>query len=189
MSRPAALLCSVAAVLTTAGCGADRVTAPDASRPFSTGGTAPRAFPAAGVKFTAPADWQFDPGQAPLVASATSGSATIAIWRYERAEPLPRSDGALDDAGRALQGAAKTRDNTFSKQIARRVKVDGARAVELVGTEKVNGQVRRVRSTHVYAKGAEFVIDAYAAPRDFDVVDQSIFQPLIRSTKIDPPTP
>ena len=69
------------------------------------------------------------------------------------------------------------------------MKVDGARAVELVGTEKVNGRTRRVRSTHVYAKGAEFVIDAYAAPRDFDVVDQSIFQPLIRSTKIDPPAP
>ena len=181
-------LASAAAVL-TAGCGAARLEAPDPSRPFSTGGTAVREFPVEGLRFAAPADWSFDRGQPPLVASATSGSATIAIWRYPRTEPLPRTDAELDAAGRALQDAARTRDRTFEKQVARRIRVDGARAVELVGTERVNGRPRRVRSTHVYAKGAEFVIDAYAAPRDFDIVDQSIFQPLIRSTKIDPPRP
>ena len=44
-----------------------------------------------------------------------------------------------------------------------------------------------MRSTHVYAKGAEFVVDAYAAPRDFATVDRSVFRPLVRSFKIDPP--
>jgi hypothetical protein len=188
VSRPGTTAVALAATV-LAGCGADRISPPDPSRPFSTGGTQAREFPEVGVTFTGPADWQFEPGRPPLVASASSGSATVAIWRYPRTEPLPRSAGALDDAGRSLQEAAKQRDPSFSKQIARRVKVDGARAVELVGTEKVNGRTRRVRSTHVYAKGAELVIDTYAAPRDFDVVDQSIFQPLIRSTKIDPPRP
>jgi hypothetical protein len=44
-----------------------------------------------------------------------------------------------------------------------------------------------VRSTHVYAKGAEYVIDAYVAPRDFANVDRVVFRPLVRSVKIDPP--
>jgi hypothetical protein len=46
-----------------------------------------------------------------------------------------------------------------------------------------------VRSTHVFAKGAEFVVDAYAAPRDFALIDRTIFQPLVKSLKIDPPKP
>jgi hypothetical protein len=44
-----------------------------------------------------------------------------------------------------------------------------------------------VRSTHVYAKQAEVVVDAYVAPRDFVNVDREVFRPLVRSLKIDPP--
>jgi hypothetical protein len=185
--RPLLPLVAVAAALMTTGCGADRLTAPDASRPYSTEGPAQREFPQQGISFQAPADWRFDTGEAPLVATTSSGTATIAIWRYPRSEPLPRDDVALDQADGALQQAAKTRDESFRVQQSRRVRVDGARGIQLLGTERVAGRERRVRSTHVYAKGAEYVVDTYAAPRDFDVVDRTIFQPLVRSFKIDPP--
>jgi hypothetical protein len=184
---PALLTTTALAALLGAGCGADRVKTPDVSRPFSTGGLAQRAYPAAGVTFQAPADWPFDPGKAPLVASTSSGSATIAVWRYPRTEPLPRGEAALTAAEDALQQAAQARDETFRVQQVRRVRIDGARAIQLVGTERVGSTERQVRSTHVYAKGAEFVIDAYAAPRDFAPFDQAVFQPLLRTVKIDPP--
>jgi hypothetical protein len=185
VSRPA-LTAALAATL-VAGCGADRVDVPDVSRPFTVEGPAVRAFPAAGVSFQAPADWRFDVGKDPLVATTSSGSATIAIWRYPRTEPLPRDDIALDQADGALQQAATARDKDLRVQQSRRVKVDGARGIQLVGTEQVAGRERQVRSTHVYAKGAEYVIDTYASPRDFTVIDRTVFQPLVRTFKIDPP--
>ena len=186
MIRPVPVLCALAALLAS-GCGAGRVEPPDPSIPFTTGGTAVREYPAVGVRFTAPADWPFTAGQAPLVASTSSGSATIAVWRYPRTEPLPRERAALDAARTALEEAARTRDASFALQRSRRVRVDGAPGIEVVGTERVGGRERRVRSTHVYAKGAELVVDAYAAERDFPVVDRAIFRALVRSLKIDPP--
>jgi hypothetical protein len=187
VSLPAALSLATSAALLASGCGAERVDAPDPARPYSTEGPAQRAFPTAGVSFQAPADWRFDVGRAPLVASTSSGTATIAIWRYPRTEPLPRDDSALEQADGALRQAAKTRDQSFRVQRSRRVNVDGARGIQLVGTERVAGRERQVRSTHLYAQGAEYVVDTYSASRDFAVIDRTIFQPLIRSLKIDPP--
>jgi hypothetical protein len=186
VSRPATVLLATAALL-GAGCGAERVRPPDPSQPFATLPPAPREFPAAGVRFRAPGDLPFAPAEAPLVTTTSTGSATIAIWRYPRTEPLPRDDAALDEAERSLRDAVRTRDPQFDVERVRRVRVDGARALEVRGTGRVAGRVRQMRSTHVYAKGAEFVIDAYAAPDDFRIVDDAIFEPLMASLKIDPP--
>jgi hypothetical protein len=177
-----------AAALLAAGCGAERVRPPDASQPFTTQPPTPRSFPAAGIHFRAPGDLAFAPAQAPLVTSTSTGTATIAIWRYPRTEPLPRDDAALDAAERALRGAVRTRDPRFDVERTGRVEVDGARAIEVRGTGRVAGRERRMRSTHVYAKGAEIVVDTYAAPGDFAVIDKAIFGPLLDSMKIDPPT-
>jgi len=152
-------------------------------------GSFPVEYPDAGVRFQAPGGWPFERGRSPLVASAASGTATVAVWRYPRSEPLPRDEAALEAAREALVDAAKSRDPRFALERSRRVEVDGAPGVELLGTESVAGYERRVRSTHVYAKGAEFVIDAYAAPRDFAAVDPEVIRPLVRSFKIDPPRP
>lgn len=182
-------LACAAVVLAATGCGRERLQAPDPSLPFSTLVPEQRVYPAAGVRFDAPADWTFTAGSAPLVTTASNGTATIAVWRYARTEPLPRGPAALSAARDELERAAKVRDATFKLQSARRVRVDGAPAVQLVATQRVAGQERRVRSTHVYAKGAEFVIDAYTAPPVFDIVDRRIFRPLVASFRIDPPRP
>ena len=172
-----------------AGCGAERVATPDVTRPVTGSPPAPVAFPAAGLKFDAPRAWRVTEWDAPLVATTSSGTATIAIWRYPRTEPLPRDEPALDAAQEALLGAIRTRDPRFAERGVRRVEIDGAPGIEVVGDEHVNGRERRVRSTHVYAKEAEYVVDAYAPPGDFTGVDRSVFRPLLRSLKIDPPRP
>jgi hypothetical protein len=177
------------AALLAAGCGAARVEPPDPAQPFATSAPSPREFPAAGIRFRAPGDLPFEPSDAPPLVTATStGTATIAVWRYQRSEPLPRSDTALQDAETALRDAVRTRDPQFEVDRVRRVKVDGAPALQVLGTGRVAGRERRMRSTHVYAKGHEIVVDTYAAPEHFAFADEAIFAPLLRSVKIDPPT-
>ena len=104
-----------------------------------------------------------------------------------RSEPLPRENEALETAQASLEAAVKARDSTFALEGSKRVEVDGAPAIELRGTERIAGRERRVRSTHVFAKGAEVVLDAYAAPEDFERVDKEVFDPLLASLRIDPP--
>jgi hypothetical protein len=187
--RPiAATACTVSAVVTLTGCGRERIAPPDTLRPAPPAGSAPESFPQAGVRLDRPGNWPFAAGKPPLVASASSGTATVALWRYVRSEPLPRGDAALDAAETALEDAAKVRDATFALDETRRLKVDGEPAIQLLGDETVAGQKRRVRSTHVYAQGAEIVLDAYAAAGEFARVDREVFEPMIGSLRIGPAT-
>jgi hypothetical protein len=57
----------------------------------------------------------------------------------------------------------------------------------LVGQEVIGGQVRLVRSTHVFAHQAEVVVDAYAPPSTFPAVNQSVFGPLVASLRLQKP--
>ena len=178
----------LATLASGAGCGRERLEPPDVERPAAPLGTAVDHFPEAGLIVQRPGNWPLVRGRSPLVASAASGTATVALWRYRRSEPLPREDAALDAAQKALEQAARARDGDFALDRARRVEVDGAPGIQLLGTEKVAGRERRVRSTHVYAKEAEFVVDAYAEPADFARVDKEVFRPLVRTLRIEPPT-
>jgi hypothetical protein len=187
--RPiAATACTVSAVVTLTGCGRDRIEPPETLRPAPPAGSAPESFPQAGVRLDRPGNWPFAAGRPPLVASASSGTATVALWRYLRSEPLPRGGSQLDDAETALEGAAKTRDPTFALDETKRLRVDGEPAIQLLGDETVAGQKRRVRSTHVYAEGAEIVLDAYAPANEFARLDRDVFAPMIRSLRIGAPT-
>ena len=189
MSRRCSILVAplAAFALAAGGCGRERIQPPDPARPATALAPAEQNFPAVGLRFRAPRDLIFEPGQAPLVTSTASGSLTVAVWRYPRAETLPRSAPSLRDARRRLVDAVRRRDGTFRLDRARRLEVDGAPALQVLGTQRVAGRERRVRSTHVYAKGAEVVVDAFSAPRDFAVVDERLFRPLVKSLKIDPP--
>lgn len=170
-----------------AGCGDSRTDPPDVTTPSPPVGTAPAAFPTDGVSFDAPGGWAVERGQPPLVATVHDGTATIAIWRYPRTERLPRSRGDLSDAAKALAGAAKTRDPSFQLLKTSTPKVAGRPAVQLRGRETIAGQARLVRSTHVYADGAEVVVDAYADPAHFGQVDEQAFLPLLRSLRLAAP--
>jgi len=184
---PTVLALAAAAASVATGCGRERIAAPDVARPAPPGQFNPVVRPAVGLRFQLPGTWQPQEGRAPLVLTATSGTATIALWRYPRTEPLPDDAAALRAARRRLAEAARIRDRTVKVVSSRSTRVDGARAVTLVADQTVAGRPRRVRSTHVYAKGAEVVLDTYAAPRDFPFADRAAFRPVLRSLKIDPP--
>lgn len=184
MSRRRSILVSLALAAVLAGCGNDRTPPPDVTTPGPAFGTIDQRYPGAGVRFQAPKEWRLVKGQPPLVATISTGTAMIAVWRYPRTEPLPRSAKALDEAKDRLVAAVQARDRTFKLARARTMHAARAPAVQLLGTETVGGEPRRVRSTHVYAHGGEVIVDAYAAPLDFDRVDRTIFRPLLRSLRV-----
>jgi hypothetical protein len=171
-----------------AGCGDRRTPVPDVVTPGPPLGSDSVAYPKAGLRLLAPAGWSRSGGAAPLVATISTGRATIAIFRYARSESLPRTRDELQAALQALVGAAKARDSTFTATTQEVVRLHGRAGVQLQGTETIEGQPRTVRSTHLYAFGGEVVIDAYAPARDFARVDRQAFGPLLRSLRLDRPT-
>lgn len=180
--RGAAVLVGVVVLL--AGCGNARTPVPDVTSTAAPGQSRPAAFPRQGVRFLAPSAWRLVPGTAPLVATVVSGRAQIAIWRYPRSEPLPRTRAQLAAARTALLGAARQRDPTFRARATRIARIGGAPAVVVRGSETVAGQPRVVRSTHVYADGAEVVVDAFAPAALFPRVDRAVFAPLAASLRV-----
>jgi hypothetical protein len=144
-------------------------------------------FPKAGITFTPPADWNVDAGAGHLVATAQAGQATVAVWRYPRTETLPKSKLELQAARDALLSASTKRDATFEKIKTAATTIAGQPAVQIRAREHIAGQPQTVRSTHIYANGAEYVIDAYADADSFRAVDAKVFRPLLRSLHLSSP--
>ena len=181
MRRPLAILIAAAAV---GGCANEQTPAPDVTTPGPPLGSSRQSDPGSDLSFLVPSGWRFDRGTPPLVATIATGRASIAIWRYPRTEPLPSTREELDRALDGLVAAAKARDATFTELKRARLRVDGKPAVQLRGTQTVAGQPRTVRSTHVYADGAEVVVDAIAPAQDFKRVDELVTLPLIRELRL-----
>jgi hypothetical protein len=182
MRRPAFLALTAAVLLALAGCGGD-----SSGDTTTTSAEAAGSFPAQGVSFTPPADWSVDAGQGHLVATAQAGQAAVAVWRYPRGETLPESKLELQAARDALLKASKKRDVTFEQIKTAATTIAGEPAVQIRAREHIAGQPRTVRSTHIYAHGAEYVIDAYADADSFRSVDAQVFRPLLRSLRVSSP--
>lgn len=182
-----AALCSLC-LLVLAGCGNPRQSPPDVLTPGPPIGANRVAYPAIGLAFRSPGGWsKVDGSSSFAVATISTGQAVIGIWRYPRTEPLPATAAELDVATAALVAAAKARDPTFTPIRTSVLKVGGSPAVQVRATETVDGQQRMVRSTHVYAQGAEFVIDAFCPIKDFKRVDAQVFRPMLQTFRFTAP--
>lgn len=168
-------------VAALAGCGSD------SSDTTTTSAADAGRFPSQGLTFTPPADWSVDAGTGHLVATAQAGQATVAVWRYPRTETLPKSKVELQAARDALVKASKKRDVTFEQIKTAATQIAGQPAVQIRAREHIAGQPRTVRSTHIYAHGAEYVIDAYADADSFRAIDAQVFRPLLRSLRVSSP--
>src|SRR3954468_8549847 len=181
---PATLLCLIAAAPALAGCGAQRQPAPDTATPQPPRGTVTVRLPAAGVRLRAPRTWTRVSAPAPGILTLASGRATVTLWRYPRTEPLPRTTAALRQARKDLLAATRARDPSFDLASLRRTCIDGRPALDLRGTATVAGRQRAVRSVHVYAFGAELVLDALAEPAQARRVARQVVVPLVRSLRL-----
>jgi hypothetical protein len=176
------------ASLVAAGCGNERQRAPDVSGTQKPAKATRVAYPADGVSLAAPPNWYRVPGSRPLVAFIVSGPAIVAVWRYPRKEPLPSAKSGLEQAQANLSDAVHAGDRSVRIETTKVVDVNGVKGIQLVVTERISGQLRRVRSTHLFDRKAEIVIDAYAPPGDFAQLDGSVFQPLLRSLRLRAPS-
>jgi hypothetical protein len=172
-------------VVVLAGCGSERTPVPDITHAVAPVGTKAYELSGGAVRFTAPGNWDTMPPEGSLAGGVRSRTATVAVWRYERTEPLPDSRKALKAAGARLTASAQAHDPTFRVRVTRfRHRGGGAPSIELVGAQTIAGVPVDVRSTHLFADGAEVVVDAYAPPGDFPRVDEQVFLPLLRSLKV-----
>ena len=177
----------LACLLVVAGCGNEQAKPPDMSVPARPSGATAVSFAPQGIRLAAPGGWKVQPGQAPLVATIQSGTAQIAIWRYPRTEPLPKTGAQLTQARDLLLQAAKARDQTFTEAKTTITRIGGHPAIQVRGTETLAGQPQTVRSTHVYAFGGEVVVDAFAPAAVFAQVDRDAFRPLVKSLRLQAP--
>jgi hypothetical protein len=178
---------SLTLALLAAGCGNERQHAPNVTGTQKPARAAHLAYPAGGVTLAAPRNWYQNSGSRPLVALIGSGPATVAVWRYPRKEPIPKGKSELDQAQASLSDSVQARDRSVRIESTKVVTVSGVKGIQLVATERIGGQARRVRSTHLFDRGSEIVIDAFAPPGDFARVDGSVFQPLIESVRLRAP--
>lgn len=188
--RPlAASSIALALAACAAGCGNERQDAPQVPQAASPSGKRTERLARSGVTFRRPRNWTLSEGRPPQLASVSSGRAIVTLWRYRRLERLPRSAGDLVRARKALVAAARGRDKTLRVVSARGLRLDGVPGVEIVANEKIGLVRRKVRSTHLYAHGAELVVDAYAPAGEFAQVDRAAFVPLLRSLRLREPLP
>ena len=185
---PTAAISLTLASLVAAGCGNERQRAPDVTGTQKPAKATRVAYPAGGVSLAAPPNWYRVAGNRPLVAFIVSGPAIVAVWRYPRKEPLPSAKSELEQAQANLSDAVHARDRSVRIESTKVVDVNGVRGVQLMATERISGQPRRVRSTHLFDRRAEIVIDAYAPPGDFTQLDGLVFQPLLRSLRLRAPS-
>lgn len=170
-----------------AGCGNEATPVPDVTAIRPPAGSVAASYPRLGLRFRVPANWRLRAGRAPLVATVASGTATIALWRYRRTEPLPAGRAALDRARAALVAAVRRRDGTFDLGGSAVTAAAGRPAIEVRGTETIAGERRRVRSVHVFARGAEVVVDAQAPPGAFGAMEARVLGPLLASLRVTRP--
>jgi hypothetical protein len=179
--RATLALTAVVLAALVAGCGGDASgEAPAAQAPTG-------AFPAKGVSFKAPEGWAVGAGRGTLVATVQAGDATVAVWRFPRKQKLPRSKAELTAARDALLVASRKEDATFTEIKTAPTEIAGQPAVQIRARETISGQPRTVRSTHIYAHGAEYVIDAFTDADSFRATDATFFRPLLRSLTISKP--
>ncbi|MFL5846125.1 MAG: hypothetical protein ACJ762_15670 [Solirubrobacteraceae bacterium] len=185
--RAAALACLLTIAAALAGCGNDPEKPPVVTTPKDAFGWVDYGAPGQGVTWQRPSAWRITPGDAPLLATMSSGLATISVWRYPRNEALPETVAELESAKDALVAAATARDPSFKVIKAKGTRAAHHPAVVIIADETIAGQPRRVRSTHIYAASSEVVIDAFSPADQYPKVEEGIIVPLVRTFKITTP--
>jgi hypothetical protein len=169
------------AAIAVAGCGYSRTPLPDTSTPVQPHGFRTVSYPCGGLSFQAPTNWTTTSLEGQLQGAVYSGPAVVSVWCYGRNELPPADAASLAVAATQLVDAARARDRTLEVIRAGPTRIGGAPTVALDVIERIGGQTRRVRSLHIFLRGAELVLEEYAPVSAFHAIDHAVFSPLIHS--------
>jgi hypothetical protein len=181
---PAPLLALLAAAVLS-GCGNVRAALPQLGSPDRPSGYQTFHSPGGEVSFRHPSNWGLLLGRDPELARVYSGDALAAIYVYPRSD-LPTGAAAVERSRRRLIASLERRARALRVVRSRISEIDGAPAVEIGAAARIGDRTVFERSVHVYERGAEYVIDAYAAPAVFSLADRWAFEPLLRSLTLAP---
>jgi hypothetical protein len=138
--------------------------------------------PRTGLRFKAPLNWVKRIRTNPGIFRVASGAADVSGWAYPRSEKLPQTEDELATARDALVKQAKQRSGNFVLTSSAITRVKGAPAIELRGTQNILGRRVQTHSVHVFRDG-EYVFEALAPSSSFEVADQKVLAPLLRSLR------
>ncbi len=174
---------AIPALLACAGCGNARRQTPPLAQLGPQVSLVNYSAASGDVSFGHPSTWSVIAGTPPQIAQLSSGSAVATVYAY------PRTDLSLSAAGaeasrRRLLASLQQRAPSFVVSSSRLRKVDGAEAVEIVGSGRIAGHRVRTQSTHVYKGAAEYVIDAYARPKFFQQARTEAFDPMLATLRL-----
>jgi hypothetical protein len=133
------------------------------------------------LRFVAPLDWTKHIRQAPGVVRINSGDAEVSGWAYPRTQALPSTPAALAAARSALVQQARSRNPSFTLASSEITRVHGSPAISLRGTQRIFGRVIQTHSVHIYRAPGEYVFEALAPARDFQMADAKVLTPLLDS--------
>ena len=136
------------------------------------------------MRFVVPDNLPVLPSAPPGVFRGTAGDAFVSGFAYRRAEQLPRNRRELAAARRRLVAATRKRSGSYRLRSARSMRVADARAIELLGDQRLSTGRLRTRSLHVYKGRAEYVIELAADARDFAYLDRAVYRPIRRSLRV-----
>jgi hypothetical protein len=135
------------------------------------------------VSFGRPSTWSVSGGTLPKVAQISSGGAVATVFAYPRTD-LPQDALGAEVSRERLLASLERRAPSFEVERSRVRRVDGAVAVEIVGRGRVAGRRVKTKSVHVYKGAAEYVIDAFARPKQFERADTEAFEPLLATINL-----
>ena len=185
MKAPRALL--AASCLLLAGCGTERAQPADPLAVKEPGDRVRATEPRTGLSIEVPSNWQRDFRALPGIFRIFSGAAQVSGWAYERTEALPGDGAELAAAEEALVAESKRRNATLEVDRSRTFEVAGAPAIEITGTQTIDGSPIRTRSVHFFRDGYEYVIEALSPPAAFGRTDRGVLQPLLESVRFGSP--
>jgi hypothetical protein len=142
--------------------------------------------PRTGLRFHAPVNWVKRIRANPGVFRVASGAADVSGWAYPRTEKLPQTRRELATARDALVAEAKKRNPSYRLTSSAITTVKGSPAIELQGRQRILGRAIETHSVHVFRDG-EYVFEALAPADTFDVADQQVLAPLLRSLRFRSP--
>jgi hypothetical protein len=169
--------------LALSGCAAERASTPSTLLPADTP-VATSSFKRAGMTVSLPRAMTVVERKSPAVFQAKLGEWFVSGLAYRRKEQLPRNDAELRAARRRLVREVRRRDRTFKVVSATTTRVDGARAVQVVGDQEISKQRLRIRSLHVYKGRGEYVLEMAAPVDEFGTLDRNVFDRVVKSLKV-----
>jgi hypothetical protein len=179
---------SLIALAALAGCGNEAQRPPQVVAPDPARGERVIRLDEAGVRFTGPFNWRdLVVGQTGAVGGVQSNRGALAVWRYERGEPLPDDEEALEEVRDLLVERVEARDPSFELAGSELTRLGGALAIVLRGRQTIAGIEVEVRSAHVFREGAEIVLDCYAPPPDFERIDRTVCRKALRTLRLRDP--